>query len=162
MLPVLKEVMTSLSSIIAIILSFIALTITIKNRRNAMRETIYIRQLEAIEALKVQINESEKLAHQYFFSNERDANEHFKNMKESSKEAIYDAHSKLMELLELKVIILPTDIFVEIQEYNDLIFELITNPQGEKLDEISTKYINIENVMRDFIGWKNSAKKTEN
>jgi len=137
----------NISEILAIVISFIAIVISIKNRRNSLRENIYNRQLDSFEEIQRKITNLVAIVYNYY-----------ENKEEKEYVKMHEKNDELTSYLESKAVLLPELTFNKIGEFNNIISAVILEERKVELREVSKKYVEIENEMRCFIGLEKLSK----
>jgi hypothetical protein len=132
----------NLADIFAVIFSIVAIYIALVNRRNTLRENVFNRQIDALEAIMSKLHE---LVIEIITYQPKE------NVDDDQKEinAIYDEFNKLHFD---KLLILPKEIDNKLDDYKGIVKLIMLDIQGSKFIELVDGYYNLVNEIRNFMG----------
>lgn len=160
-------------SIVTVVISIAALFITLKNRRNAIRENLYNRQLNILQSLfneiykyelllddlDVELDYQKELEH---IEDEDEKKDVEKKISEIEDELIKTADDLTYELSKAQLF-LPDEITEEfyrfLKDFNKIHGPVFKKRLTEKqIEEFGDKIFDLEKAVRDYIGLENLSK----
>jgi len=152
----------SVADICAILISSFAIYISIKNRRNALRENLYNRQLDAFQKVIDEIVDIEDLVDDYLAEKELNQQEEMNFAKEKSLEKI----EKFLHFEIKNALLMPDKIDIEISkvtlQLNMMVSKFYSNELLKEDSEVlGNKIFDLEQEIRSFIGLEKLSRENQ-
>lgn len=151
----------SMSDIIALSFSIIALYITLKNRRNSLRENLYDRQISAFEVIMADLVDIEDCLGEYLAQRKYDKKEmevyRTKALEEMEKFSLFELKKSLL---------MPDKIDIEIgkivSELSVITGKIYSNEfTDEDSNKLGDKIFDLQEEIRSFIGLEELSRENQ-